>query len=302
VKHNWGSKSWGCLVLSLVAACGQDAAQQPVDLADASAVRDARERIDDRPALRLPSMRPQVEDPRELVLGRVAPVDARLVSGEPTTLWSCVDSNPATRLDDVRSALEFDVVFGRLEQLSELRLAGPARGTLSVRSRDGDAIEGWRSIDVSLAESEERLVAARAPVGARTVRVRWTPADGSHSVPELEWRALVRSSSLAAPTRLADGLLAQERSGVLRLRSTAPSSIVRISSQPGLPESAIHVPVDFDPARCDRAFLHYDLNGAAHWTAVAYRIGTVPSARPLSATRTGPSDERSEAGLSLSEN
>ncbi len=131
MKHNWGSKSWGCLVLSLVAACGQDAAQQPVDLADASAVRDARERIDDQPALRLPSMRPQVEDPRELVLGRVAPVDARLVSGDPATLWSCVDSNPATRLDDVRSALEFDVVFGRLEQLSELRLAGPARGTLS---------------------------------------------------------------------------------------------------------------------------------------------------------------------------
>lgn len=241
-----------------------------------------------------PTARPH-GPPREAARGPVAtrltPTDVRAEGSASAAAWALFDGRAASTWSPEGDGAVVHVRFQAPQRVEAVAVRGPADGRLSLRRVvEGRAVPVEGADGLVVETGAWRRFAFTAPVDADELELDWTPARPGAPLAEVELWGSGPHRVTVADDALIDRLLQGQRHLGVESQATPEQVAVSVSSERVPGAGAFAVTVSEEPARWSRAFLVYELRGAAHWTAVPHTLNATPVAgahTPLHATDGG---------------
>ena len=208
---------------------------------------------------------PSREAARGPVATRLTPTEVRAEGGAPAAAWALFDGRAATAWSPGDEAAVARVRFGAPQRVEAVAVLGPADGRLTLRHVDDGRAVPIAGADVLVVETAGwRRFAFTAPVDADELELRWVPTQPNAPLAEVEFWGSGPHRAAIADEELVDRLLQGQRHLGVESQAAPDQVAVSVSSErvPGAGAFAVTVPEE--PARWSRAFLVYELRGAAH--------------------------------------
>lgn len=275
---------------------------------EASPARDPRSTSQEAPAaptstrsvdqgLQLPPIRRRDVSRRDLVANRVYPSESRITvgSGESHALF---DHNPNTApTPDANGNLSVSLRH-ESPALLGIRVRGPARGTLTVATRnnnDNQETVVGEATSIDATDGTWRSINFQTPITNPSVVLRWAGQHDSNPLGEIELWGQTPESVLRPERWLADRL-ATSNDGASRLMASPAAQEISFVERQGAEFSGeFTVPPVANASLCSRAFLQYELEGATSWTGIEKSINGTSLGTPQRAVATR------SAGIQLEE-